>query len=155
RQKELRLPVPRLPLQPRRHRRGRPLAPRPGSPHVARRQRCGRGRLPPLPARHLGARGGIHVSKLGDWFDERTGYRELVRRALEEPVQGGARWTYVWGSALTISLLTQAITGWLLMGSYAPSATTAWASVAHISYSLSAGWIIRGLHHFGAQAMVV
>lgn len=95
------------------------------------------------------------MSALGDWFDERTGYRDLIRHALDEPVNGGARWAYVWGSALTVSLLTQVITGWLLMSAYAPSATTAWASVAHISYTLSAGWLLRGLHHFGAQAMVV
>jgi ubiquinol-cytochrome c reductase cytochrome b subunit len=95
------------------------------------------------------------VSALGDWFDERTGYRDLLRHALDEPVAGGARWAYVWGSALTVTLITQVVTGWLLMSAYAPSATTAWASVAHISYTLSAGWILRGLHHFGAQAMVV
>ncbi|MCK6591694.1 MAG: cytochrome b6, partial [Polyangiaceae bacterium] len=87
---------------------------------------------------------------LGDWLNERTGHRELLRHALDEPVVGGARWMYVFGSALTLSLVVQAVTGWLLMGAYAPSATTAWASVAHISYSMSMGWLIRGLHHFGA-----
>jgi ubiquinol-cytochrome c reductase cytochrome b subunit len=49
----------------------------------------------------------------------------------------------------------QAVTGLLLMTTYAPSAQTAWASVHYISYSLSGGWLIRGLHHFGSQAMVV
>lgn len=92
---------------------------------------------------------------LGDWLNERTGHRELLRHALDEPVVGGARWMYVFGSALTLSLVVQAVTGWLLMSAYAPSATTAWASVAHISYSMSMGWLIRGLHHFGAQAMVI
>jgi ubiquinol-cytochrome c reductase cytochrome b subunit len=92
---------------------------------------------------------------LGDWLDERTGYREALRHALGEPIPGGARWAYVWGSALTLSLIVQAVTGALLMSAYAPSATTAWASVAYISFSMSAGWLIRGLHHFGAQAMVI
>jgi ubiquinol-cytochrome c reductase cytochrome b subunit len=41
------------------------------------------------------------------------------------------------------------------MTTYAPSAQTAWASVHYISYSLSGGWLVRGLHHFGSQAMVV
>ena len=45
--------------------------------------------------------------------------------ALDEPVPGGARYAYVWGSALTMSLVVQALTGWLLMTAYAPSATTA------------------------------
>jgi ubiquinol-cytochrome c reductase cytochrome b subunit len=91
----------------------------------------------------------------GDWLDERTGHRKLIREALDEPVPGGARWAYVWGSALTLTLVVQAVTGWLLMSAYAPSATTAWASVAHITYAMKGGWLIRGLHHFGAQAMVI
>lgn len=92
---------------------------------------------------------------LGDWLDERTGHRALLRHALDEPLYGGARFAYVWGSALTLTLVVQGVTGWLLMSAYAPSATTAWSSVAHITYTLRAGWLIRGLHHFGAQAMVV
>src|SRR6185295_7424569 len=55
----------------------------------------------------------------------------------------------------TITFAVQAVTGILLMTSYAPSATTAWASVHYITYAQRGGWIIRGLHHFGSQAMVV
>jgi ubiquinol-cytochrome c reductase cytochrome b subunit len=93
--------------------------------------------------------------RLADWFDARTGYRELVREMLDEPVIGGARWAYVFGSVLTMVFVIQAITGLLLMTTYAPSAETAWASVHYISYHLSGGWLVRGLHHFGSQAMVV
>ena len=92
---------------------------------------------------------------LGDWFDERTGYRALVKHSLEEPVPGGARWAYIFGSVLVGCIALQAITGWTLMAYYAPSATTAWASVEHITYGVSGGWLVRGMHHFGAQAMVV
>lgn len=90
-----------------------------------------------------------------DWLDERTNYRALMRYLGDEPMRGGASFAYVWGSALALSFLTQGITGWLLMTSYAPSATTAWASVAHISYTMKAGWLVRGLHHYGAQATIV
>ncbi|MFO0760549.1 MAG: cytochrome b N-terminal domain-containing protein [Byssovorax sp.] len=95
------------------------------------------------------------MSKLGNWLDERAGHRALLRVILDEPIPGGARFAYAWGSALILTLLTQAVTGWLLMSAYAPSATTAWASVAYIQTTLRAGWLIRGMHHFGAQAMVV
>ena len=64
---------------------------------------------------------------LGDWLDERVGHRKLIRELLDEPVVGGARWAYVCGSALTLSLVVQTVTGWLLMTAYAPSATTAWS----------------------------
>jgi ubiquinol-cytochrome c reductase cytochrome b subunit len=95
------------------------------------------------------------VRRFGDWLDERTGHRALVSRALDEPIPGGARWGYVWGSALVLAFVVQGVTGWLLMTAYAPSAGAAWASVAYIQSAMSLGWLVRGLHHFGAQAMVV
>jgi ubiquinol-cytochrome c reductase cytochrome b subunit len=95
------------------------------------------------------------LKRLGDFVDERTGHRALLAHALDEPVKGGARWAYVFGSALLGSFLVQVVTGIALMTSYAPSEKTAWASVHYITFVQSGGWLVRGLHHFGAQAMVV
>jgi ubiquinol-cytochrome c reductase cytochrome b subunit len=95
------------------------------------------------------------LTKIGDWIDERAGHRKLLHEMLDEPVVGGARWAYVFGSALTITFMIQAVTGILLMTGYAPSSTTAWASVHYISFVATGGWLIRGLHHFGSQAMIV
>ena len=95
------------------------------------------------------------LSRLGDFLDDRIGHRKLLAHALEEPIQGGARWAYVFGSALLGSFLVQAVTGVALMTSYAPSDKTAWASVHYITFTQSGGWLLRGLHHFGAQAMVI
>src|SRR5262249_8706303 len=74
---------------------------------------------------------------------------------LEEPVRGGARWAFVFGSVLTFLLVLQAVTGILLACFYAPSTATAWASVAFIQDQVSLGWFVRGLHSYGASAMVV
>lgn len=93
--------------------------------------------------------------RLADWFDDRTSYRKLVHEALAEPIPGGARVRYVFGSALTATFVIQLVTGLLLMTSYSPSATTAWGSVYYISFQMTGGWFIRGLHHFGSQAMIV
>jgi ubiquinol-cytochrome c reductase cytochrome b subunit len=95
------------------------------------------------------------LGKLGDFIDDRTGHRKLLAHALDEPIRGGARWAYVFGSALLGSFLVQAVTGIALMTSYAPSDKTAWASVHYITFTQSGGWLVRGLHHFGAQAMVI
>jgi ubiquinol-cytochrome c reductase cytochrome b subunit len=95
------------------------------------------------------------LTRLGDFVDERTGHRALLAHALDEPVRGGARWAYVFGSALLGTFLVQVVTGISLMTSYAPSEKTAWASVHYITFIQSGGWLVRGLHHFGAQAMVV
>lgn len=91
----------------------------------------------------------------GDWLNERVGHREALRRMLDDRIPGGARLAYVWGGVLLLLLLVEAVTGVLLMTAYAPSATTAWSSVAHINFTMRAGWLIRGLHYFGAQALIV
>jgi ubiquinol-cytochrome c reductase cytochrome b subunit len=95
------------------------------------------------------------IRRLLELLDERTGVRSLAAHLLDEPIRGGARWAYVFGSALLGSFLVQVVTGIGLMTSYAPSDKTAWASVHFIQFQQSGGWLVRGLHHFGAQAMVV
>ena len=94
-------------------------------------------------------------NRLADWLDTRTGYRALVHEALEEPIPGGARWRYVFGSALTSTFVIQLVTGLLLMLAYSPSSSTAWGSVFFINEKMAMGWFIRGIHHFGSQAMVI
>ncbi|MBX3209532.1 MAG: cytochrome b N-terminal domain-containing protein [Labilithrix sp.] len=90
-----------------------------------------------------------------EFLDERTGIKRLGAHLLDEPIKGGARWAYVFGSALLGSFMVQAVTGVALMTSYAPSDKTAWASVHFIQFQQAGGWLVRGLHHFGAQAMVI
>jgi quinol-cytochrome oxidoreductase complex cytochrome b subunit/mono/diheme cytochrome c family protein len=95
------------------------------------------------------------LKKLADFFDDRTGYRAFVHEALYERVPGGARWRYVWGSTLVFAFITQVITGLVLWSSYSASAQTAWESVYYIQHEMAGGWLVRGLHHVMAQAMVV
>jgi len=95
------------------------------------------------------------MTSLADWFDSRTGYRRLMREVLLEPVPGGARWRYVWGSTLVFTFAVQVITGLFLWTAYSPSAQTAWESVYFIQDVMSYGWLLRGIHHYSAQAMVV
>ena len=93
--------------------------------------------------------------KLGDWLQHRTGYRTVVSALLIENIPGGAKWRYVWGSCLAFVFSIQLVTGLLLMTSYSAGSSTAWSSVFYIQYEMDFGWLIRGLHHFGSQTMVV
>ncbi|MBM4072590.1 MAG: cytochrome B6 [Planctomycetes bacterium] len=93
--------------------------------------------------------------KLSDWFDHRTGYRKFRDAMLLEHIPGGAKWRYVWGSTLVFVFMIQLVTGVLLMTAYSPGDSTAWGSVYFIQYEMDFGWLIRGLHHFGSQTMVV
>lgn len=95
------------------------------------------------------------MKALLDWFDHRTGVRKFAREALYERIPGGARWRYVWGSTLVFAFVTQLITGVFLWMCYSPSAQTAWESVYYLQYETPGGWLLRGIHHFMAQAMVV
>jgi len=95
------------------------------------------------------------LAVLSDWLDHRTGYREVLRAALTEPVPGGASFAYVFGSVLTFVFALQTVTGVMLALYYSPSATDSWASVAYIQDQVTLGWFVRGLHSYGATAMVI
>lgn len=93
------------------------------------------------------------MKALFNWLDHRTGYKKLVHEALFENVPGGSRWRYVWGSTLTFTLVVQFITGIFLWMAYSPSSQTAWESVYFIQNEMLGGWLLRGIHHYTAQAM--
>ena len=95
------------------------------------------------------------MEKLIVWFDDRTGYQAFLRAVLYENIPGGSRWRYVWGSTLVFTFMVQFITGIFLWMCYSPSSRTAWESVYYIQYEMQGGWLLRGLHHVTAQAMVV
>jgi ubiquinol-cytochrome c reductase cytochrome b subunit len=92
---------------------------------------------------------------IGDWLDDRAGTRSVLQAILYEPIPGGARWRYVWGSTLVVAFLTQVITGVFLWMAYSPSTQTAWESVFYIQHEMTGGWLLRGIHHFMSSAMVV
>lgn len=95
------------------------------------------------------------MTKLLDWLDDRTGYRALLRGALYEHIPGGARWRYVWGSTLTFAIFVQFVTGIVLWAAYSANAQGAWESVYFIQNQMLGGWLVRGIHHFMAQATIV
>lgn len=95
------------------------------------------------------------MNALINWLDERTGIRDLIHEALYEHIPGGSRYRYVWGSTLVFAFTVQAITGVFLWMCYSPSSQTAWESVYYIQHEMQGGWLLRGVHHFMAQAMVV
>ena len=95
------------------------------------------------------------MKALLNWLDHRTGYRAIVHGALYEHVPGGARWRYVWGSTLAFAFVAQAVTGIFLWMFYSPNAQGAWESVFYLQHEVQGGWLLRGMHHYMAQAMVV
>lgn len=99
--------------------------------------------------------GGGRMNSILNWLDHRTGYRTLMHEALNEPIPGGAKWKYVWGSTLTFVFAVQIITGFFLWSAYSPSTLTAWESVYYIQNVMKFGALVRGIHHFAAQGMMI
>jgi len=95
------------------------------------------------------------MSRLLEWLDHRTGIRGAMNVALYEHIPGGPRWRYVWGSTLSFCFFVQVVTGLILWACYSPSAQTAWESVYYLQHHVAGGWLLRGVHHFTAHAMVV
>ncbi|MDD5544521.1 MAG: cytochrome b N-terminal domain-containing protein [Acidobacteriia bacterium] len=93
--------------------------------------------------------------KLYLWLDERTGIETLIRKLNDEPIRGGARWAYVFGSTLLGLLAVQTFTGIFLTLYYAPTSDHAHSSVTYIQKAVAGGSILRGLHYYGASAILI
>ena len=89
------------------------------------------------------------------WLNARTGLDTLLHTALDEPIPGGARLAYIFGSGLLFIFISQVITGIFLALYYVPSADHAHTTVAYITKTVTAGSFLRSLHFYGASAMVV
>lgn len=90
-----------------------------------------------------------------DWLDVRTGIKSLTRKVVDEPIPGGARWAYVFGSGLLLIFFLQIVTGVSLALYYTPTAETAHTSVAYISKQVAGGAFLRSLHSYGSSAMII
>jgi ubiquinol-cytochrome c reductase cytochrome b subunit len=93
--------------------------------------------------------------RLYNWLDSRLNLKPVQKTLLDEPIPGGASWIYVFGSATLFLFLTQAITGMFLAVYYAPTPDHAYDSVRFIMDEVLFGSFVRGLHHWGASAMVI
>jgi quinol-cytochrome oxidoreductase complex cytochrome b subunit len=92
--------------------------------------------------------------QLGDWLDERLGWRNVWGAIFLRKIPK-VNWLYTFGSATLFLALLQVFTGILLTIYYVPTPDHAYDSVQYITTQVPAGWLIRGLHHWGASAMVV
>jgi len=99
--------------------------------------------------------GGTVAKRAVDWVDTRTGIRDVTRTVLDEPIPGGARWAYVFGSGLLFIFLLQVITGISLALYYTPTVETAHTSLAYITKQVAGGAFLRSLHSYGSSAMII
>jgi len=95
------------------------------------------------------------LRRLAAWLEDRTALRPAITPLLRHPVPPGTGWLYVLGSATLMALLLQIVTGVALATMYVPSAGEAYQSLEFITRRALLGSFLRGMHYFGASAMIV
>jgi hypothetical protein len=92
--------------------------------------------------------------KTFNWLDERLGLNTIYSTVLDRKVPK-VNWWFTLGSASLFLFLLQGITGIMLSVYYVPSPDHAYDSIQYIMTGVSFGWLIRGIHHWGASLMVL
>jgi len=94
------------------------------------------------------------AEKIFAWIDERMGLRPIYNTVFDRAVPK-VNWWYTLGSASLFLFALQAVTGIFLAVYYVPSPDHAYESIQYIMNDVSFGWLIRGIHHWGASLMVL
>jgi quinol-cytochrome oxidoreductase complex cytochrome b subunit len=88
------------------------------------------------------------------WIDERLGLEAMYKAVLDRPEPKGNWWNTL-GSASLFLFILQGATGIFLTVYYTPSPDHAYDSIQYIMNGVAFGWLIRGIHHWGATLMVL
>jgi quinol-cytochrome oxidoreductase complex cytochrome b subunit len=90
-----------------------------------------------------------------DWLEERSGLIGGVRYFLFRKVPRDTDWWQTLGSATLTAFLVQLVTGVILAMYYKPDPKSAYASVQHIQNDVWLGWLVRGMHKWGASVFII
>jgi ubiquinol-cytochrome c reductase cytochrome b subunit len=89
------------------------------------------------------------------WLEHRLGFIQPVIEQAEHPTpSNNASWWYVFGSAATVLLMLQVVTGILLALAYSPSGNNAYGSLQLLNHSIPLGWYLRAIHGWGSDFMI-
>ncbi len=88
-------------------------------------------------------------------LDRRLEFSEALEKALKKPVPKHVNWSFCLGGMTFFLFIVLACTGALLTFYYRPTPEGAYESVRHITNHVAFGWLIRGIHHWAANAMIL
>jgi len=90
-----------------------------------------------------------------EFVDERTGVVGVGKWFMFRNIPAGTSWFQTLGFTAMAVFGLQAITGIVLAMYYKPDPQTAYASIEHITNEVTWGWLVRGMHKWGASVMIV
>lgn len=90
-----------------------------------------------------------------DWVEERSGLVGGIKYFLFRKVPRDVGWAQTLGSATLTAFLVQAITGVILAMYYKPDPDKAYSSIQHITNDVEFGWLVRGMHRWGASVFII
>ena len=90
-----------------------------------------------------------------DFLDDRFDIRRATREFVNHPVPDHVNWLYCFGGVTFLCFLIQAVTGILLAFYYKPTINDAYTSVLHIMDDIPFGVMIRSLHAWTANIMII
>ena len=64
-------------------------------------------------------------------------------------------WFHTLGSATLTAFIVQALTGVVLAMYYRPTPSEAYQSIQYITNDLTLGWLVRGMHRWGASVFII
>ncbi|MGH3131176.1 MAG: cytochrome b [Gaiellaceae bacterium] len=90
-----------------------------------------------------------------DWLEERSGLVGAVKYFLFRKVPSDIGWPQTLGSATLTAFLVQTVTGVILAMYYKPHPDTAYESIRYITDEVTLGWLVRGMHRWGASVFII
>ena len=90
-----------------------------------------------------------------DWVEERTGLVGGVKYFLFRNVPRDTNWMQTLGAATLTAFLVQATTGVFLAMYYKPDPDKAYESIVSITNDVTLGWLVRGMHKWGASVFII
>jgi menaquinol-cytochrome c reductase cytochrome b subunit len=90
-----------------------------------------------------------------DWLEERSGLVGATKYFLFRKVPADTTWLHTLGSATLTAFIVQAVTGVVLAMYYKPHPDTAYESIQYITNDVTLGWLVRGMHKWGASVFII
>ena len=91
------------------------------------------------------------LADLKEWLQDRKQHLDLFDETktarLDNPL-------YTLGGLVWLSWMIVIVSGVILMLWYIPTTTGAYRSILHITYDIPLGWLVRGMHKYGADMLI-